>query len=155
MAEKSLGNGRAAPNSALVQHSWVLPLRGRARPPFARTFAARMAANVLANGRAAPQSALELIIKRRAALAQQAWVLPLRGRARPPFARNFSTRMAAKSLANGGCAPRSALEVVILVVAVLSKLTVPAAKAVINKSLPAFRRAFAAGTDNFDKKLSQ
>ena len=33
----------------------------------------------------------------------------------------------------------------------MSKLTVPAAKALINKGLPAFCRAFAAGTVNFDK----
>ena len=34
----------------------------------------------------------------------------------------------------------------------VSKLTVSAAKALINKGLPAFCRAFAAETDNFDKK---
>ena len=33
----------------------------------------------------------------------------------------------------------------------LSRLTVPAAKALMNKGLPAFWRAFAAGTVNFDK----
>ena len=38
------------------------------------------------------------------------------------------------------------------IVCVLSKLTVSAAKALINKGLPAFCRAFAAETVNFDTK---
>ena len=62
MAEKSLGNGRAAPNSALAQQAWVLPLRGRARPPFARDFSARMAEKSLANGGREPKSALSRIL---------------------------------------------------------------------------------------------
>ena len=40
---------------------------------------------------------------------------------------------------------------VIILFSFLSKLTVPAAKGLINKGLPAFCRAFAARTINFDK----
>ena len=42
-------------------------------------------------------------------------------------------------------------KILVIIRFVLSKLTGPAAKAFINKGLPAFCRAFAAGTGNFDK----